>query len=132
MTKFLVLLFVFILSISTTGCENAPESGLESAEYTRITPEEAYQMMQDENIVILDVRTQAEFDEGHIKNAVLLPVSELASRGASLLPNYDQTILIYCRSGRRSEDAARTLIAMGYKNVYDFGGIVDWPFEIQR
>jgi len=98
-------------------------------EYKKISPQEAQTMMSDD-VVILDVRTQEEFDGGHIKNALLLPVDEIKEMAESILPDKAQTILVYCRSGGRSERAARELIGMGYTNVFDFGGIVDWPGEI--
>jgi rhodanese-related sulfurtransferase len=92
--------------------------------------------MMTDDAIILDVRTQEEFDEGYIANAVLLPYTEISEKAASFLPDKDQTVLIYCRAGRRSEIAARELIDMGYTKVYDFGGIQDWtdglvkPFDI--
>ena len=97
-----------------------------------ITPQEAEAMMAGENVVILDVRMQYEFDAGHIKNAVLLPLPELVERVGSIIPNKDYTILIYCRSGNRSYNAAYILIEMGYTSVYDFGGIRSWHGEIVR
>lgn len=99
------------------------------AEYKRIAPQKAQEMMTGEAI-ILDVRTQTEFDEGHIPNAILLPDTEIAKKAEEILPDKTKTILIYCRSGRRSATAARELIALGYSNVYDFGGILDWPGEL--
>lgn len=99
------------------------------AEYKKITPAQATEMML-EDVIILDVRTQAEYDEGHIPNALLLPNSEINSRAEKVLPNKEQAILVYCRSGRRSEQAVKALVKLGYMNVYDFGGIIDWPGEI--
>ena len=87
-------------------------------------------MMQEENIyILLDVRTTGEFNERHIEGAVLIPDNEISDRAAEELPDKNILILVYCRSGRRSEAAARELVDMGYTNVYDFGGIIDWPFE---
>jgi len=100
------------------------------AEYVKITPEEAELMMADEDVVILDVRTQEEFDEGHIINAVLLPDFDISELAADVLPDKNQTILVHCRSGKRSESASRELINMGYTRVFDFGGILDWHGEI--
>lgn len=99
------------------------------AEYKKITPQQAQEMMNGEAI-ILDVRTQTEYDEGHIPNAILLPDTEIAKKAEEILPDKQKTILIYCRSGRRSALAAKDLIALGYSNVYDFGGILDWPGEL--
>jgi len=76
------------------------------------------------------VRTQEEFDDGHIRDAILLPYDKIRAMAENVLLIKGQTILVYCRSGRRSETAARELIDMGYTSVYDFGGILDWPGEI--
>ncbi|MEG0541046.1 MAG: rhodanese-like domain-containing protein [Angelakisella sp.] len=96
-----------------------------------ITAEEAKKMMDGESdYIILDVRTKEEFDEGHINNAVLIPDSEIKQRAEAELPQKDQLILVYCRSGRRSAAAAEELVSMGYTNVKDFGGISDWPYDI--
>ena len=82
------------------------------------------------NVVILDVRTAEEFAEGHIENAVLLPVETLSEHVAEVLPNKGQLILVYCRSGRRSGEAVKEMLELGYQNVHNFGGIIDWPYEI--
>jgi rhodanese-related sulfurtransferase len=102
------------------------------AEYKKITPEEALEMMDvGENVIILDVRTQEEYDTGYIEGAILSPDYEIAEKIEELVPDKDTAILIYCRSGRRSENAAKELLEMGYTNVYDFGGIeTDWTGEI--
>ena len=115
----------------STGPDSPPsrDPANTEAEYRRITPEEALSMMSDETI-ILDVRTQEEFDNGHIRNAILLPYDEVREKAAGTLTDKDRIILIYCRSGRRSEVASRELIDMGYTAVFDFGGIIDWPGEI--
>lgn len=99
--------------------------------YIKITAQEAQEMM-GEDVIILDVRTQAEFAEGHIPNALLLPDNEIKQRAEELLPDKEQTILVYCRSGRRSELAAKVLIQLGYTNVYDFGGILDWTGDVVK
>ncbi len=94
-------------------------------EYKKITATEAEEMM-DEDTVTLDVRNQSEYDQGHIPNAVLLPVSEITQRAGEVLPDKEQVILVYCQSGMRSAQAAEELVDLGYNNVYDFGSIVDW------
>jgi rhodanese-related sulfurtransferase len=99
--------------------------------YIKITAQEAQEMM-GEDVIIMDVRTQAEFAEGHIPNALLLPDNEIKQRAEELLPDKEQTILVYCRSGRRSELAAKELIQLGYTNVYDFGGILDWTGDVVK
>ncbi len=101
-------------------------------EYKKITGEEAAQLMT-EDVIVLDVRSEAEYDEGYIRDAVLLPDNEVRDRAESVLPDKSQTILVYCRSGRRSEAAAKILIEMGYTAVYDFGGITtDWNGEVVK
>lgn len=103
---------------------------MEKAEYQLITPEEAMAIMGDETgYVILDVRTEDEYAQAHIPGAVLIPDFELAARAESELQDKAQQILVYCRSGRRSAAAAKALVEMGYANVKDFGGIIDWPYE---
>ena len=98
-------------------------------EYTQITPQEAKSLMDSEkDYVILDVREQSEFDEGHIENAILIPYTEIENRAESELPDKNELILVYCRSGRRSKIAAQALADMGYSNVKEFGGIIDWPY----
>lgn len=131
-----ILLLIFTLSficctnlnISETEKENSDI--LEKAKYIKISKEEAHDMMTSDGVIILDVRTQAEFDEGHIINAILLPYDEIDVKAENIIPDKNKTILIYCRTGRRSEIAARELIDMGYTKVFDFGGIVDWEYEI--
>lgn len=100
-----------------------------AAGYKKITAEEAKVMIDIGNVIILDVRDQSEYDEGHIENALLLPYMEIKDKAAAVLPDKDVKILVYCRTGRRSEIAARELINMGYTSVYDIGGILDWPYE---
>ncbi|MFV0497019.1 MAG: redoxin domain-containing protein [Candidatus Fimivivens sp.] len=103
--------------------------------YSKIDAENAKQMMdeflemEDRSYVLLDVRTQEEYQEKHIPGAVLIPDYELARRAQAELPDKRQVIFVYCRSGRRSEAAAKELVAMGYNHVYDMGGIIDWPYE---
>ena len=101
-----------------------------TAEYRKISAEEAKERIDEGNVIILDVRTQAEYDEGHIRDAVLIPDSEIKDKAETVLPDKNATILVYCRTGRRSALAANELVRMGYTGVYDFGGIVDWPYEI--
>ena len=102
------------------------------AEYHKISGEEAYEMMASQEIVVVDVRTRGEYDAGHIENAVLVPNESIGSEMPEALPDKEATLLIYCRSGRRSKDAAQKLLALGYQNVYDFGGVIDWPYELVK
>ncbi len=108
-------------------------AGKNAAVYHKITAAEAKTVMDTEaNIVILDVREQSEFDTGHIENATLLPVGSISALAAEVLPDKDQKILVYCRSGNRSRSAANALVALGYTQVYDFGGIIDWPYDVVK
>jgi rhodanese-related sulfurtransferase len=109
-----------------------PSSGfLSSNKYKKITPQEAKAMIDSaEEITIVDVRTDLEYMTGHIPNAILIPNETISKTMPELLPDLDAVILVYCRSGNRSAQAAKKLIAVGYSNVYDFGGIIDWPYDI--
>ena len=101
--------------------------------YEQITPAEAKGIMDTEqNYIILDVRTEEEFAEGHIAGAILIPDYEITEKAESVLMDKDQQILVYCRSGRRSKNAASQLVELGYSNVKEFGGIIDWPYEITK
>ena len=97
-----------------------------------ITAQEAKAIMDSqEGFVILDVREQYEYDESHIPGAVLLPLGQVEEKAQEVLPDKDQLILVYCRSGRRSKIAADALVALGYTNIKEFGGIMDWPYEVE-
>ena len=101
--------------------------------YQQITAEEAKSIMDTESdYIILDTRTDEEFAEGHIEGAIMIPEYEIADRAEKELPNKDQLILVYCRSGRRSKIASEELVKLGYTNVKEFGGIIDWPYEIVK
>ena len=98
--------------------------------YENITAQEAKEIMDtQEGYIILDTRAQEEFDEGHIPGAIVLPHDEVLEKAESVLPDKDQMILVYCRSGRRSKLAAEDLVTLGYTNIREFGGIIDWPYE---
>ncbi|MBR2823641.1 MAG: hypothetical protein IKE24_08155 [Clostridia bacterium] len=108
-------------------------SAFADAEYTRIDQETAKAMMAaDDGHVVVDVRRQDEYDAGHIPGAVLIPNESIGCDSPEALPNYDQIILIYCRSGRRSKEAAQKLASMGYTQIYEFGGIIDWTGEVVK
>ena len=101
--------------------------------YSQISQEEAKQMMEkDDGHVVLDVRRQDEYDAGHIPGAILIPNESIGTEQPDELPDLDQVILIYCRSGNRSKQAAQKLFDMGYTNIYEFGGINDWTGEIVK
>jgi len=119
------------VQVTAVRIEPAEESAM-AAEYRKISAEEAKERIDEGNVIILDVRTQDEYDGGHIRDAVLITDSEIKDKAETVLPDKNATILVYCRTGRRSALAANELVRMGYTGVYDFGGIVDWTYEIVR
>ncbi len=121
----LALLSGFALSRAK---EDKAEDMTGKAAYQKISAEEAYEMMASQEVVVVDVRTREEYDGGHIENAVLVPNESIGSE----MPDKEATLLVYCRSGRRSKDAAQKLLALGYQSVYDFGGVIDWPYELVK
>lgn len=118
-----------LLALVLTGCASSQQP--EDSAYRQITMQEAVEMMaEEENYIILDVRTESEFASGHIPGAILIPNEAIGTEEIVQLPDKDQLILVYCRSGNRSKSASRTLAELGYTNVKEFGGIRDWPYEI--
>lgn len=102
----------------------------EKAMYEQITAEEAKRIMDSEDdFIILDVREQDEYDSGHIEGAILLSYMEIPEKAEKILPDKDKKILVYCRSGRRSKIAAESLAKLGYTDVKEFGGIIEWPYD---
>ena len=130
MKKILSVSLVAVLCLlSFTGCVQE-EKTMENT-YQQITAQEAKAIMDTEtDYVIIDARTEEEFATGHIENAILIPEYEIAARAEAELPDKDALILVYCRSGRRSKIASEELVKLGYTNVKEFGGIIDWPYEI--
>ena len=124
------LIFLLLAVLILTACGQDQENNREAV-FVNITAEEAKQIMDSqEGYIILDVRSQEEFDQGHIPGAILIPDTEINARAEEVLPDKDQLILVYCRSGRRSKLAAADLAELGYINIKEFGGIIDWPYEI--
>lgn len=124
---FIVLLAIMLLA----GCSAREKS--EKVEYKKITASEAKALIDSkDDIVILDVRTKEEFDGGHIKNAILIPDNEIKYKAETTLYDKNEMILVYCRSGRRSELACKELISKGYTNVIDFGGLNKWKYDIVK
>lgn len=127
----LTLCFVGALCVLAACSGNDGEVPADTDGFQIIDAQTAKQMMNEHpNAVILDVRSEEEFREGHIPGALLIPDTNLAQRAEEELPDKDAVILIYCRSGNRSITASHILVDMGYSRVYEFGGIQDWPFEI--
>ena len=119
------LLYLLLLS----GCSQSET--ITETNYMQITAKEAKNIMDNEtDYIILDVRTEEEFSEGHIDGAILIPDYEIADKAEKILTDKDQLILVYCRSGRRSKLAADSLVTMGYTNIKEFGGIKDWPYDV--
>ena len=101
--------------------------------YEQITAEDAKKIMDSsDDYTLLDVREQDEFDAGHIPGAILLPYTEIENKAEEMLPDKDKQLLVYCRSGRRSKIAAEALARLGYTNIKEFGGIIDWPYEVEK
>ena len=138
-----------ILCIFLTACGDATSIGIiggsdgptsiivtekgEKTMYQQITPQEAKKIMDSgEEHIILDTREQYEFDDGHIPGAILIPYTEIENKAEAVLPDKDKLILVYCRSGRRSKIASETLSKLGYTNIKEFGGIIDWPYEVEK
>ena len=126
--RFLIAFLTFTLPFGCVGCSSGG-----SATYDQISGAEAKALMDSESgYIIIDARTQEEYDQGHIPGAILIPEYEIADRAEKELPDKDQLILVYCRSGRRSKIAAEELVKLGYTNVKEFGGIIDWEYEIEK
>ena len=142
-TRRAVLAVFAVLCMLLTACGNGTSSSESTqsevrtttasaaANYQQITQEKAKEMMQAEDgHIIVDVRRQDEYDSGHIPDAILIPNESIGTEQPKELPDLDQVILIYCRSGRRSKEASQKLADMGYTNIYEFGGIIDWTGEV--
>ena len=131
MKKLKGLIIMLLISLSLFGMTACDDANGKSSTYEQITAEQAKTIMDTEkDYVIIDARTEEEFAEGHIKNAILIPEYEIANRAEKELPDKEQLILVYCRSGRRSKIASEELVKLGYTNVKEFGGIIDWPYDI--
>lgn len=130
------LLLIGLLS----GCSNAAtkdnkedSAAPKKTTYTNIESEEAKDRLDSEKgIILLDVRTKEEYDSGHIKDSMLIPVDVLKDEAESKLKDKEAPIFVYCRSGNRSVTAAKILVDLGYKNVYNLGGINRWPYEVVK
>ena len=127
--KIISIYLCILLCLLFSGCSQT--ENITEITYMQITAKEAKNIMDNEtDYIILDVRTEEEFDEGHIDGAILIPDYEITEKAEDILTNKDQLILVYCRSGRRSKLAADSLVTLGYTNIKEFGGIIDWPYEV--
>ena len=140
MKRIIMLLLSVIAIFTITGCtveqnetENKENNKVDATPIVqKIDAEEAKKMMEtSEDIIILDVRTEDEYNSGHIEGAILIPDNEISDRAEEVLSDKLATILVYCRSGRRSASASQTLNDLGYTSIYDFGGIIDWPYAVE-
>lgn len=131
MKKIIIIPFMVML-IAFTGCQSEEKKVDPEIKgvVNKISAEDAKKKMdEDKSIILVDVRTQEEYDEAHIENALLVTLDTINAMAPSVIPDKNATYYIYCRSGNRSAIAATELVLMGYMNVYDMGGIADWPYE---
>ena len=129
-----IFLYLLLVLLCFTACAptNPETEPTGEAVYLNITAQEAKALMDSESgYIILDTRTQEEYDEGHIPGAILIPHDQIRQQAPQLLADKNQLILVYCRSGRRSKLAAEELVKLDYTNIREFGGILDWPYEVQ-
>ncbi|MBQ9851731.1 MAG: rhodanese-like domain-containing protein [Ruminiclostridium sp.] len=133
MKKILIVLFAALCLLGSCGGVEPPQEETEVVTFRQISQEEAKTIMStNREAVILDVRTQEEYDSGHIKGAVLLPVDAITEESArEVIPTKETQVLVYCRSGNRSVTASKALAQLGYTEVYEFGGINTWPYETE-
>ena len=125
------MIFLLFFALLLTGC-GQEEKAEGEAVYLNITAEEAKSIMDSEtDYIILDVRTFEEYETGHIPGARCLPLDDIESKAKVTIPDQDALYLVYCRSGRRSKLAAEILVELGYTNIREFGGINDWPYEVE-
>ena len=133
MKKVKGLIIMLLISLSLFGMTACSGENGKASTYEQITAEQDKTIMDTEkDYVIIDARTEEESAEGHIENAILIPEYEIAQRAEKELPDKEQLILVYCRSGRRSKIASEELVKLGYTNVKEFGGIIDWPYDIVK
>ena len=125
-----------LIAVDLFGCNDTTQtlapSGKPIAQYREISSAEAKKQLDaDKSIILVDVRTEAEYKNKHISNSILLPVDKLAELAPIKLPDKQARIFVYCHSGNRSKSASKKLISLGYQDVYDMGGIIDWPYETE-
>lgn len=126
--RYIILILIILMTCFASACASGS-----TGTYQRISQAEAYEIMQKQSgYIILDVRTLDEYQEGHIKNAKLLPLQNIPHDIDKVLKDKNQLILIYCRSGNRSKQAAVKLVEAGFKNVKEFGGIIEWKYEVEK
>ncbi len=133
------LIAIFICFFLVVGCysnnanndSNSADSNNTSVQdYSIIDAVSAHDIIENEDVVIIDVRSKNEYNTGYIENAINIPVDSIQYKIENIVSDKNKKILLYCRSGARAQEAAKKLASLGYSNVYSFGGIVDWPYEI--
>ncbi len=126
-----IFICLLIFSITLLGCANSDTISENKGEgVIKINAETAKKRLDnEENIILVDVRTPEEYKEEHIKNAILLPIDTISEKAEEVIPDKEATYFVYCRTGNRSATASAQLVEMGYKNIFDLGGIIDWPYE---
>lgn len=132
--NFRLICFIALLCMIAGGCTSQQKTEGEETmiSYEQITQEEAKNLMDSESdYIILDVRTEEEYAGGHIKNAICIPNETIADSEPEDLPDKEQLILVYCRSGNRSKQAAEKLASLGYRNVKEFGGVITWEYGLE-
>lgn len=126
------LILILLTALTLTACGQVEEKKQEAG-YMNISVQEAKELMDtQQDYIILDVREQDEYDQGHIPGAILIPYGQIKEQAQQVLTDKSALILVYCRSGRRSKIAAQALAELGYTNIKEFGGIIDWPYEIEE
>ena len=129
----IIAALVFLFAVSGCASEEAEALGGKEDGYMRINAQKAKEMMESlEKFVLLDARTEEEFSEGHIPGAIVIPHDEVFERAEAEILEKDVPVFVYCRSGNRSRTASKALVELGYSEVYEFGGIIDWPYEIEQ
>lgn len=133
MKKFLILVATTatLSSLLLYGCSNNTSN--DNINVKKISSEEAKSIIDSSNDeIIVDIREKNEYEEGHIKDSILIPLDTLENTIEDIIKDKDSQILVYCRSGRRSAEASKIIKSLGYTNIYDFGGIIDWKYEIEK
>jgi rhodanese-related sulfurtransferase len=134
MRRILLFILVVLSTGAITSCNNSTSKGNEKDDSSAIRYSNMHDIKaiikENQDYVILDVRTLDEYQEGHIPGAINIPNENIANIAGEKLTNKEQLILVYCRSGNRSKQAAKTLANMGYTNIIEFGGIIDWDGDL--
>lgn len=133
MKKLLILCMTFICILSGCGNADSVQNTEQKSGYKQVSMEEGLELMEaDSDYILLDVRRDDEFEEGHIPGAINIPNESIGTEEIAELPDKNQTIYVYCRSGNRSKQASQKLVDLGYTDVIEFGGIIDYSGEIEK